>query len=123
MKIFLTTLALLSRFAVLSQECPEPCIAKHIYVPNAFTPDGNYVNERWSPVFSDELSIADYYVTVFNQHGKIVWSANYIQDAWNGSYAGGEYLVEAGTYAYRIIFKLLDTPETRVIYGHVVVLR
>ena len=36
------------------------------YVPNVFTPDGNSINNEFTPIFSGGLDIYDYHLTIFN---------------------------------------------------------
>ena len=34
--------------------------AQKVYIPNAFSPDGDSRNDVWKPIFNDTLSISNY---------------------------------------------------------------
>ena len=70
-------------------ECPE------IYIPEAFSPNGDGVNEVWK-VFGK--SISAFSVTVFNSWGEAVFSGSGKESAWDGKFLGSP--CPAGAYQY-----------------------
>ena len=72
-----------------------------LYIPNAFTPDGNGKNDRW-----EIKALAAYpkaKVLVFNRLGELVFASNGATDYWDGTYKGKK--AAAGTYVYVIDLK------------------
>lgn len=74
-----------------------------VSIPNAFTPNGDGINDTWIISALEEYPVA--IVTVFDRTGKIVYesAAGYPQ-AWDGKYNGE--ILSLGTYYY--IIKLND---------------
>jgi len=93
------------------------------YVPNAFTPDGDEFNQTFKPIFYSGFDPFDYNFTIFNRWGEVVFETNDPDIGWDGSFKGGNELVQDGVYTWRIEFKLLVNDERRVINGHVTILR
>jgi gliding motility-associated-like protein len=52
------------------------------YVPNAFTPDGDGLNEVFLP---KTTGVSEYKLTIFNRWGQEVFITNTITEGWNGS--------------------------------------
>lgn len=69
-----------------------------IYVPNAFSPDNNGINDRFHPVVVGMGSI-DYF-EVFNRLGQLVYSNPAIGQGWDGTLNGKPQPV--GTYVWLI---------------------
>ena len=72
-----------------------------IYVPNAFTPNNNGINDVWMPVISnygDEF----YEVVIYSRWGEVVFKSNDPNVGWNGKINGK--FVEAGVFTYRITY-------------------
>jgi gliding motility-associated-like protein len=77
-------------------------VYKNVIVPNAFSPNGDGINDSWQIEALSAYPKAE--VLVFNREGKIVFrSFNYVT-AWNGMYNGKKLPV--GTYYYIINLKL-----------------
>jgi gliding motility-associated-like protein len=70
----------------------------NIYVPNAFTPDNNGINDRFHAVAVGMRSI-DYF-EVFNRMGQRVYSSRSIGAGWDGNFNGNPQPV--GTYVWMI---------------------
>lgn len=89
----------------------------YIYVPNAFTPDGDRFNNdfRVSTVGIQTLNIA-----IYNRWGQEVFTANYLDFIWDGTYTG--LYVPDGIYTYKIEF-LTNSERRKTIVGHVSVLK
>lgn len=70
-----------------------------LYIPNAFTPDGDGLNEVWTPV---GLNLVEFEIEVFNRWGHSVWRSTQLGEAWDGSDNSGAYYVPDGIYAYKV---------------------
>jgi gliding motility-associated-like protein len=89
------------------------------YVPNAFTPDGDGLNDTWGPQGAN-FEIESYNVQVYDRWGKLVWQTDNPEVWWNGTLKGeGGDVMAQGIYTYRIIVKYFSTFEPRVITGSV----
>ncbi|MGQ0738169.1 MAG: gliding motility-associated C-terminal domain-containing protein [Bacteroidota bacterium] len=69
-----------------------------IYVPNAFTPDGDGKNDRFTPF---PVGIKAYnYFRVFNRWGQVIFSTKALHQGWDGRIGGMEQ--PTGTYVWMI---------------------
>jgi gliding motility-associated-like protein len=68
-----------------------------IYLPNAFTPDGDGTNEIF---MAKGKFIKDFKMTIFNRWGEVVYSGTDINEGWNGLYQNTPALT--GVYAFLI---------------------
>ena len=90
-------------------------VYKKIMVPNAFSPNGDGVNDTW--VIEALQTYPDAAVQVFDRFGQLVFESKGYAKPWNGGKRG--YLVPAGTYYYLIDTKL---PGTKPLTGWVLIL-
>ena len=91
------------------------------YVPNTFTPDGDNYNEYFKPIFTSGFDPFDFTLLIFNRWGEIVWESHDASVGWDGMYGG--YLVQDGTYTWKIEFKSSETDKRIMKTGHVSVIR
>lgn len=77
------------------------------YIPSAFTPDDDGVNETF---FGTGEGILEYNMKIFDRWGKLLFESNELDFHWDGSYNGKQ--VEAGMYTYR--FFIVDIKN----FGH-----
>jgi gliding motility-associated-like protein len=68
-------------------------------VPNAFTPNGDNINDTWKPRFTD--SIETIQVSVYNQYGELVFESKEIYFEWDGRNKKGKPH-EQGRYIFII---------------------
>jgi len=80
-------------FQVFEQECFDL-----FFLPNAFTPDGDGLNDLFKPQIDEHLS---YEMLIFNRHGEVVFETKDPQKGWNGSFRNAEYYCPSGVYAVR----------------------
>ncbi|MEN9570505.1 MAG: hypothetical protein RL172_1736 [Bacteroidota bacterium] len=85
-----------------------------IYIPTAFTPNGDGVNDNWS--IESLLAFPDATVSVYNRVGEKVFETSSGQH-WDGTYKGQQVI--AGAYVYYINFKNKRNP----LKGFVTVIR
>jgi len=68
----------------LSDDC---CSEENIIIPNAFTPNGDLLNDRYR--IKDELNlIQDYELNIFNRWGQKVFFSTQKDDSWDGYFKG-----------------------------------
>lgn len=75
---------------MVQRRCPV-----ELFVPNAFTPNGDGLNDYFEPKGADLLS---YQITIFNRWGQLVFQSNDPRIAWNGNYNGIEALPDSYLY-------------------------
>ena len=73
-----------------------------IYVPNAFSPGGNGINDEIG-IFSTGVSKHDFHWIIFNRWGNIVFESFDLHQSWNGKMNGSK--LPAGFYTYKIFFR------------------
>lgn len=86
-----------------------------LYIPNAFTPDGNGKNDTWEIKALAAYPLAK--VWVFNRLGELVFASNGVTDYWDGMHKGKK--AAAGSYVYMIDLK----NNSPVIKGEVLIVR
>jgi gliding motility-associated-like protein len=93
-----------------------------VYVPNAFTPDGDAYNNTFYPVFPEDVNIIDYSLLLFNRWGEIIFESKNYQVGWDGTYQGR--FVQDGVYTWTIELRTKETgTKPIVLNGNVTILR
>ena len=92
-----------------------------LYVPSAFTPDGQ------GPTESETFKVMGKFVSsgsfkVFDRWGGTIFEANSLAEAWDGTESNGVKPAPPGTYAYTIV-ATSDTGQTFRKTGSVLLLR
>ena len=89
----------------------------HIYVPNAFTPNDDDLNEIFLPV---GRGIKNYHLSVFNRWGILLFESSELQTGWDGSFRGEACKMD--TYEWKINISS-EGGETKEMKGHVNLMR
>ncbi len=93
-----------------------------VYLPNAFTPNGNGINEVLIPQFSCELDLFE--LRIYSRQGILVYTSTSTvqgETAWDGEYRGG--INEAETYAYIMRYRVKGTIPIKYRDGHINLIR
>jgi len=90
---------------------------EHMYLPNAFTPNGDGTNDYFSMLY---FNITDITINIFNRWGRNFFTSHDPDFKWDGTYAGN--FVENGVYVYRLEAKG-ESGKTYVQIGTVTVVR
>ncbi|MBW8683408.1 Ig-like domain-containing protein [Chitinophaga rhizophila] len=88
----------------LASAKPKP---GEIFIPNAFTPNGDGKNDYFKP---EGTSITAIDMKIFNQWGELIYQTNQLT-GWNGTYNGT--LQPSGVYTYTV--RITMTDKTQVI--------
>ena len=68
-----------------------------MYIPDAFTPNEDGVNETFS---GEGVGVDEYQMWIFNRWGENIFFSASMNEPWDGTYKGKQ--VESGLYVYRI---------------------
>ena len=88
-------------------------------VKNAFTPNGDGINDRWM-VTNGFACTNQILVNVFNRYGNTVYQNDNYQNNWDGTYKGKP--VPDGTYYYGVTYRLISG-RAITLKGDVTILR
>jgi gliding motility-associated-like protein len=108
------TLTVTSRYGCVNSDRVRVDVVSSIFVPNAFTPNADGKNDRWTiPSLTPELGAM---VSVFDRAGQLVYQARSAAVSWDGSYKGAP--LATGVYVYQITI-----PDANPLKGTVLLLR
>jgi gliding motility-associated-like protein len=79
-------------------------IALDISLPNAFSPNGDNLNDYFKAMGPSD-GIQDYTLVIYNRWGQLVWEATNFSDSWDGTYKGEN--APAGIYAWYMTFNVI----------------
>jgi gliding motility-associated-like protein len=79
---------------VIWGDCP-------FYIPNAFTPNGDGINDKFGII--NGSTVPDFSMKIYNRYGRIVFAANNLNNKWDGTFKGKA--MPSGVYTWQIIYK------------------
>lgn len=95
-------------------------IATDIFMPNAFSPNGDGLNDRFAPIFTGQKHYSISSFKIFNRTGHEVYNTGTNTSGWDGTYAGSP--ASSATYTYYLqLFD--DEGQPKVVSGNVVLIR
>jgi gliding motility-associated-like protein len=101
------------------EELPEV----KLWIPNAFTPDGDGLNDTFKAVPSNE-NITDFHMMIFNRWGEFLWESYDIGTGWDGIHQGK--MSPNDTYVYKVTWRARGVPgeeEPHVLTGSAVLVQ
>lgn len=93
-----------------------------VYVPSAFSPNGDGKNDLFFPQASGIYFTKGYKMQIFDRWGEKVFETDNYYNYWNGAKNNGEAKPVEDVYIYRIYYKALDD-KTRLKQGSVTIIR
>ena len=98
----------------------NPACPYDLFVPNAFSPSGDGINEVFIPVISTtELGVYEF--QIFDRWGTELFYTEDILEGWDGLYKGAK--VFPGVYVWKLKLRVYDQVIVRNLKGTVTVLR
>jgi large repetitive protein len=92
-----------------------------IYIPNAFTPDANGLNDIFQPM-GVGIDEDRYRLDIFDRWGEDVFSSTTFRKGWDGSVKGSSRMAPQGVYTYKIL--IYDTQGNKHPFvGHVTLIK
>jgi gliding motility-associated-like protein len=90
-----------------------------IFIPNAFTPNSNGLNDVFAPKL---FGVLEYKMFIFDRWGNQIFKSEDMTVGWNGRVNGVGEVVQQDVYVYKIITKDLYFNDHQYI-GHITVVR
>lgn len=92
-----------------------------IFAPNAFSPNGNAVNEQYF-VFPNDY-IGQFQIFIYNRWGEIIYTSQDKNFRWDGTF--NSLPAPPGVYAYKMVFRSTLEPELGDLtqYGSITLIR
>lgn len=75
-----------------------------VYIPNAFSPNGDGINDLFHPVM-EGVDIVEYEFMIFNRRGKMVWQTTDPDAKWDGSDLTNDYYDDNQVYTWKLRIK------------------
>lgn len=88
-----------------------------IYVPNAFTPDGDRLNNTFEV---STIGIRELDIKIYNRWGELIFEAFDQNFEWDGTYNGA--YVQDGTFTWKIHF-ITNSGREKNMVGHIILLK
>ncbi len=73
-----------------------------VYVPSAFTPNNDGINDMFGPVLTG-IILDDFHFTVFNRWGQMVFETDNPKEFWDGTYRNEE--AKPDTYTWQLTYR------------------
>ncbi len=93
------------------------CSKENIFIPNAFTPNGDGINDVFIP---RSLILKSMKLGIFNKWGNKVFETDDLTQSWDGNYKGQP--AEPGTYGYFFVGECLQGEKINI-NGNITLLR
>jgi len=92
------------------------------YLPNAFTPNGDGLNDKFGPVRKFDY-VNKFHMSIYNRWGQLIFDTSNLNQGWDGTFKGEA--CQAGVYVYRIVYQDfgMGAQENKVMEGTVVLVR
>lgn len=84
------------------------------YIPNAFTPTGNDLNEIFIPIFFN-MDFETYEFSVYDRWGDRVFSTNNPLVGWNGKVRDSSKKAKSDIYIWKVVYKAANNKLTEEI--------
>ena len=93
-----------------------------LFVPNSFSPDGNEYNNLFK-VSGYGIDPSTFLLEIYNRWGELIFVSKNPEIGWDGSYGKTGEMSPNGTYTYKLNYKLKNQEQSKVISGHVNLMR
>ncbi len=75
-----------------------PCTNENIYIPNAFTPNGDGINDKF---YVRSTILKTMHLEIYDRWGHKVFETDTLTDGWDGTYKGQPVTVDAYGYFFK----------------------
>ncbi len=89
-----------------------------LYVPNAFTPDGDGLNDLFAAK-GVNIDPACFSMWIFDRWGNEIYRTGDLNEGWDGRAKDGKDIAQMDVYVWKISYRELDSLQPKKIIGHV----
>ncbi|MBK7872673.1 MAG: gliding motility-associated C-terminal domain-containing protein [Saprospiraceae bacterium] len=115
--VLLGTFIVLNSFVNIAE---ENCACK-IYVPNAFSPNEDGVNDTFQPYV--DCTVSEYDFKVFNRWGHLVFESQKPDQGWDGEVKGKPADANVYIYVLKVSYEYEGEVENEIKTGDVALVR
>ncbi len=90
----------------------NPNCPNHFFIPNAFTPNNDGLNDFFRIRAQDVYALGDFHLMIFDRFGNRVYNSYYINQGWDGTFLGVP--CDVGTYFWTLQFEAKDNVSLEV---------
>ena len=105
---------------LIEDELPPPDPTFNVFIPNAFSPDGDGVNDVFKVIY-DGLSIFEFRISIFDRWGEEIFHSDDIPHGWDGKKNGND--CPGGVYVYKIVYEMEGIAGKQQLIGTVMLVR
>ncbi len=87
---------------------PEPIVCGEFYIPNAFSPNGDFENDIFT-AYINPICLLEYKLIIYNRWGENIFETTDINQGWDGKLRGE--LSNSAVYAFYCKAKLINGKE------------
>lgn len=118
-----TLLLLLAMFCLsaFDQPLPQNEFACNVYVPNAFSPNDDGVNDQFQAYVG--CTVTQFDLRVFNRWGQLVFSTVNAEDGWDGTIKGEAAISAVYTYVLKVTYDQEGKEKSEIKTGDVTLIR
>ncbi|MEN0003150.1 MAG: gliding motility-associated C-terminal domain-containing protein [Bacteroidota bacterium] len=100
----------------------ESC-AINVYVPNAFSPNNDGINDTFGPFIEADFPITGFSLKIYDRWGGLLFESQSMNDAWNGEAFGDA--AKSGVYVWVLEYEVSNADDTSTFkeMGEVLVIR
>lgn len=109
----LLTLAMLLFAGEMSAQQTSTYDGCSVFAADAFTPNGDGVNDLFSVIISENCSPVSYNLRIYDRWGRLVYESVDPSEAFDGYYDG--QTLKEGVYAWRLTARYEVPSQTRVV--------
>lgn len=124
--IFLTTVISLMTLSLSAQvESSGETVDSeevNVFIPNAFTPNGDGLNDVFKPII-DAPELQMFELVIMDRTGGEAYYSTNPAEVWNGSIKGNDFLTSPSVFVYFLKIQTVNGIKPLTYTGHIVVIR
>lgn len=82
-----------------------------LYIPNAFTPNQDGINDIWD---IRDIFIDEFHLSIYDKWGQVVFETRDKSQKWNGNFQRTDVAAPSDVYIYQLTYKGLRSPEFKL---------